>query len=107
MCCFNDAVNNCCECKDDGTAALKQPFMQSFLDARAADFRKPMVGAIDFEATSTEDGGVKTVQVTHPLQYECIAMKSKPVPPPLSPLAPPSGDKKKESSPDKGKDSAC
>ena len=69
---FGDTIACCCECKDDGTAALKQPFLHSFLDARAADFRKPMVGAIDFTVESTEDGGVRTTQVTYPLEYEPI-----------------------------------
>lgn len=72
MCCFEDAISNCCECKDDGTAALKQPFMHSFLDARAADTRRPMVGAIDLEIEESE-GSLKVTQVTYPLEYEPIS----------------------------------
>lgn len=68
---FKDAVDKCCECKDDGTAALKQPFLHSFLDARAADTRRPMVGAVDLEVEETSDS-LKVVQVTYPLEYEPI-----------------------------------
>ena len=84
---FQDAVDKCCECKDDGTAELKQPFLHSFLDARAADFRKPMVGAVDLESETTDDGGIKVTQVTYPLEYECIGGKPPTkVPDPISPL---------------------
>ena len=86
---FKDAVDNCCECSDDGTAALKQPFLHSFLDARAADTRRPMVGAVDLESETTDDGGIHVTQVTYPMDYEPIGSMPTKVPDPISPLAPP------------------
>ena len=68
---FGKALDGMCEC-EDGMASLKQPFLHPFLDARAADTRRPMVGAVDIQAESTDDGGIKVTQVTYPLEYECM-----------------------------------
>ena len=84
--CFDKAVKGCCDCNDDGTARLKEPFLHSFLDARAADTRRPMVGAVDLTAESTDDGGIKVTQVTYPLEYECLGGTLDTTVPPISPL---------------------
>lgn len=83
---FQEAVDCCCECKDDGTAELKQPFIYPFLDARAADTRRPMVGAIDINSETTDEGGIKVTQVMYPMEYECLGGTSSTPKPPISPL---------------------
>ena len=83
---FEDAINNCCECKDDGTAGLKQPFLYPFLDARAADTRRAMAGAVDLEVEDTDDNGIKVIQVTYPLEYEPSSPLFAYRPEPISPL---------------------
>ena len=83
---FKEALDQCCECKDDGTAMLKQPFLHSFLDARGADVRKPMVGAVDFMVEETDEGGIRTTQITYPLEYECLGGSKSTLPAPISPL---------------------
>lgn len=84
---FQEALDNCCKCKDDGNEIFKQPFMHSYMDARAADFRKPMAGAVDFASETTDDGGIKTTQVTYPLEYEPTLPYSYYAPEPISPLS--------------------